>query len=627
METKNYDAVVIGAGHAGVEAALALARLNCKTLLLTLTLEAVGFLACNPNIGGSAKGQLVGEIDALGGQMGRTADKTTLQLKMLNIGKGPAVHSLRAQVDKTEFHLETKRAVENQKNLHLLQAEVKDILVENGKAIGIRTTHGEEFLAETILVCTGVYQNAKITTGEFSEETGPSGFKNSKYLSNSLKNLGFELRRFKTGTPPRVDGRTIDFSQTEEQAGDEGIPTFSWATKKAKSNSLNCYLTYTNVGTHKKLKDNLSRAPMYTGSIKGVGARYCPSIEDKIVRFADKDRHQIFLEPESAHTNEIYLQGFSTSMPTDVQREAVRTVVGLENAWIMRFAYAIEYDCIDSQTLLPTLESKNILNLFFAGQINGTSGYEEAGAQGLVAGINAAAKIKNTEPVVFHRSESYIGVLIDDLVTVGTNEPYRMMTSRAEHRLFLRQDNADVRLTPIGRKIGLVSDEQYKTFTKKQKAKEKILSGLKNTLKPSSKLNEYLTECGQATLTTGISIEQLLKRTNVSLFELDKRFALFEKAEKAILDQITTEVKFSGYLSRQEIQINKIQKSEDQRLSADFDYSKISGLRIEARQKLNKIKPLSIGQAGRISGVTPADVSVLLVYLKKNKTLGDFQNE
>lgn len=617
VDYENYDAIVIGAGHAGSEAGLALARLGHKTLVLSINLDAVGFLACNPSIGGSAKGHLVCEIDALGGQMGRTADQTMLQIKMLNVGKGPAVHSLRAQVDKVEYHKLTKKTMEEQENLFLKQGEAKEILVENNKVVGLITASDEKFYCKSIVVCTGVYLKARIITGEYIQECGPNGFKQASYLSDSLKKLGFELRRFKTGTPPRIDARSIDFDKLEIQYGDDNIRMFSALTKNKMPNVKPCYLVYTNANAHKVIQDNITRAPLYNGSIQGVGARYCPSIEDKVMRFSDKERHQLFLEPESASTNEWYLQGFGTSLPVDVQRKTIQSMVGMERAFIMRDGYAIEYDCIDSTKLLPTLESKDIQGLYFAGQINGTSGYEEAGAQGLLAGINCALKLQNKEPLVLKRSESYIGVLIDDLVTKGTNEPYRMMTSRAEFRLQLRQDNCDLRLTEYGHNVGLVGEEQYNLYLNKINQLNKVRELLKIVIKPNEEINNFLQKLDEAQIITGITIENLIKRNKVDIFNLNEVLHLFDEFDYAVLSEINVEVKYEGYLKRQLIQINEQNRAENQKLDENIDYLSIDGLRLEARQKLNKIKPLTIGQASRISGVNPADISVLLIYLKK----------
>ena len=557
VDYENYDAIVIGAGHAGSEAGLALARLGHKTLVLSINLDAVGFLACNPSIGGSAKGHLVCEIDALGGQMGRTADQTMLQIKMLNVGKGPAVHSLRAQVDKVEYHKLTKKTMEEQENLFLKQGEAKEILVENNKVVGLITASDEKFYCKSIVVCTGVYLKARIITGEYIQECGPNGFKQASYLSDSLKKLGFELRRFKTGTPPRIDARSIDFDKLEIQYGDDNIRMFSALTKNKMPNVKPCYLVYTNANAHKVIQDNITRAPLYNGSIQGVGARYCPSIEDKVMRFSDKERHQLFLEPESASTNEWYLQGFGTSLPVDVQRKTIQSMLGMERAFIMRDGYAIEYDCIDSTKLLPTLESKDIQGLYFAGQINGTSGYEEAGAQGLLAGINCALKLQNKEPLVLKRSESYIGVLIDDLVTKGTNEPYRMMTSRAEFRLQLRQDNCDLRLTEYGHNVGLVGEEQYNLYLNKINQLNKVRELLKIVIKPNEEINNFLQKLDEAQINTGITVENLIKRNKVDIFNLNEVLHLFDEFDYAVLSEINVEVKYEGYLKRQLIQIKE----------------------------------------------------------------------
>ena len=617
METK-FDMIVIGAGHAGCEAALAGARLGKKVLLTCLNLDSVAFLACNPSIGGTAKGHLVCEIDALGGEMGINADETAIQIRMLNEGKGPAVHSLRAQVDKIAYHCRMKKVLEENSNVFLKQAEVTEILVENEKVIGVKTALGESFFAGAVIVATGVYLKSRIIIGEFSQNIGPNGFASANGLTQSLLDLGFEIRRFKTGTPARINGRTIDFSKLAPQEGTDGI-SFSPLSKNPNKNVAICFETATNLKTHEIILKNLKRAPMFSGEIKGVGPRYCPSIEDKIVRFPNRERHQIFLEPEALSTNEIYVQGVSTSLPADVQNEMYASIEGLENAQIMRNAYAIEYDCINSQELSPSLESKKISGLFFAGQINGTSGYEEAAAQGLVAGINASLKLDGKSALVLKRNEAYIGVLIDDLVTKGTNEPYRMMTSRAEFRLVLRQDNADSRLTEIGRKIGLVSDERYQLFKKKQEILEKMRKKLEILIKIDEKTKKFLKENQEPTPSGSIKAIDLLKRNNIDIYKLNETYDLFSEEETRFMDTINTEVKYSGYIKQQNDEIEKLKKQEEVSLVEVEDYSKIKGLRIEAQQKLNKIRPETLGQASRISGVSPADITVLSIYLKTRK--------
>ena len=617
METK-FDMIVIGAGHAGCEAALAGARLGKKVLLTCLNLDSVAFLACNPSIGGTAKGHLVCEIDALGGEMGINADETAIQIRMLNEGKGPAVHSLRAQVDKIAYHCRMKKVLEENPKIFLKQAEVTEILVENEKVIGVKTALGESFFAGAVVVATGVYLKSRIIIGEFSQNIGPNGFASANGLTQSLLDLGFEIRRFKTGTPARINGRTIDFSKLAPQEGTEGI-SFSPLSKNPNKNVAICFETATNLKTHEIILKNLKRAPMFSGEIKGVGPRYCPSIEDKIVRFPNRERHQIFLEPEALSTNEIYVQGVSTSLPADVQNEMYASIEGLENAQIMRNAYAIEYDCINSQELSPSLESKKISGLFFAGQINGTSGYEEAAAQGLVAGINASLKLDGKSSLVLKRNEAYIGVLIDDLVTKGTNEPYRMMTSRAEFRLVLRQDNADSRLTEIGRKIGLVSDERYQLFKKKQEILEKMRKKLEILIKIDEKTKKFLKENQEPIPSGSIKAIDLLKRNNIDIYKLNETYDLFSEEETRFMDTINTEVKYSGYIKQQNDEIEKLKKQEEVSLVEVEDYSKIKGLRIEAQQKLNKIRPETLGQASRISGVSPADITVLSIYLKTRK--------
>lgn len=619
---KDYDVVVIGSGHAGCEAALVAARAGIKTVLLTLNLDSIAFLACNPSIGGTAKGHLVTEIDALGGQMGINADKTSIQLRMLNLGKGPAVHSLRAQVDKVQYHIEMKKTLENQKNLDIRQGEVAKIVEENGQVTGVVTTKGEKYECKKVIVATGVYLMSKIIIGEYTEESGPSGFRGANHLTQSLIDLGLELRRFKTGTPNRVYIDSIDTKKLEIQYGDENIQTFSFLTKKQPKNKAVCYLAYTSEETHKVIRENIHLAPMYSGQIKGVGPRYCPSIEDKVTRFADKERHQIFIEPEALSTKEAYVQGFSTSLPVGVQRKMLKTMVGFEQVKIMRDAYAIEYDCINSLDLYPTLEYKKINGLYFAGQINGTTGYEEAAAQGLMAGINAVLNLKEQPPLILSRSDAYIGVLIDDLVTKGTNEPYRMMTSRAEYRLHLRQDNADLRLTQLGYDTDVVSKLRYKLFKKKLKELEIAKKELEQTLSPNDKrLIELFTKKQEMLPKTGIKLSDMIKRSNITAFDLAETFDLFKGLSNAAINQVNIQIKYEGYIKRQLEQIESAKRQEEIALSKELDYSEIKGLRLEARQKLNKIKPVSVGQASRISGVSPADISVLIVYLKSKKKI------
>ncbi len=616
----NYDVIVVGAGHAGCESALATARMGQKTLMLTLNLDSVGFLACNPSIGGTAKGHLVCEIDALGGEMGINADKATIQRRMLNSSKGYAVQSLRVQADKNKYHTYLKQTLENQENLYLRQGEASEILVQEGKVVGLKTKQGETFGAKAIIICSGVYLKSRIIVGEYSKDVGPNGFANASDLSDSLTKLGFKLRRFKTGTPVRIDGKTIDYSQLEIQKGEDNIQTFSTLTPQKPRNVADCYLTYTNSNTHELILKNLDKAPMYNGSIEGVGPRYCPSIESKVVRFADKERHQLFIEPEGMDTNEVYLQGFSTSMPVDLQKNMVKSLKGMENAFIMRDAYAIEYDCIDATTLYPTLESKDISGLYFAGQINGTSGYEEAGAQGIVAGINASLKIQDKEPLILKRSESYIGVLIDDLVTKPTSEPYRMMTSRAEYRLTLRQDNADIRLTEIGRKCGLVDNNRYNIYKNHIKQINELDNILNKIYKPKE-VEKFLLECNeQCPKSSGITLKDMLRRSGVTAEKLqDFANDILGDFDIRAIKEWEINLKYEGYLKKQEIQINQAKKSEDKNLPKEIDYNNIKGLRIEARQKLNEIKPLTLAQASRISGVSPADISVLTIYLKMNE--------
>ena len=617
----DYDVAVIGAGHAGCEAALASARLGCKTIIFSINLDSIANMPCNPSIGGTSKGHLVREIDALGGEMGKNTDKTFIQSKMLNTSKGPAVFSLRAQADRRKYQIEMKHTLEAQENLDINQAEISDIEIKDGRVVAVKTARGGIYHVKAVVLATGTYLKGRIFLGDVNYEGGPDGMFPAQYLSKSLIDNGVELMRFKTGTPARINARSINFEEMEIQEGDKEIIPFSFENEKLDREQVPCYLTYTNEKTHDIIKSNIHRSPLYSGNIKGIGPRYCPSIEDKVVRFSDKERHQIFIEPMGENTDEMYVQGMSSSLPEDVQYEVYHSIKGLENAKIMRPAYAIEYDCINPTQLKRSLEHKNIEGMFFAGQINGSSGYEEAAAQGIIAGINAAQEVKGLDPVILDRSEAYIGVLIDDLVTKGTNEPYRMMTSRAEYRLILRQDNADTRLTPIGYKIGLISEDRYNKFLKKHENVEKEIKRVKETvISPTDEVNELLESKGTSRITTGVHLDELLKRTEITyedLSKIDKDRPELTRAEK---EQVEVQIKYEGYINRQMIQIGQFKKLEKKLLPKEIDYNEISGLALEARQKLNKQRPESIGQASRISGVSPADISVLLVWLAmKNK--------
>ena len=617
---ESYDIVVIGAGHAGCEAALAAARLGFHTLVFTVSIDSIAMMPCNPNIGGTSKGHLVREVDALGGEMGKNIDKTFIQSKMLNMSKGPAVHSLRAQADKQEYSREMRRVLENTENLVLRQGEVAEVIIEDGHVTGVRTTSDAVYPCKAAIMCTGTYLQARCIYGDVSNHTGPNGLAAANHLTKSLINSGIEVRRFKTGTPARVDGRTIDFDKMQEQKGDEKIVPFSFTNngEELEREQVSCWLTYTNEKTHEIIMNNIDRSPLYSGNIKGTGPRYCPSIEDKVVRFADKERHQVFLEPEGNYTNEMYIGGMSSSLPEDVQYQMYHTVPGLENARIVRNAYAIEYDCINPVQLKASLEFKNIEGFFSAGQANGSSGYEEAAAQGIIAGINAARKLSGKEPLILNRSQAYIGVLIDDLITKGTNEPYRMMTSRAEYRLLLRQDNADLRLTEIGYEVGLISKERYQQLCEKKKMiQEEICRMRETTLGGTEKVQELLKKYGSTPLQSGTTLAELLKRPELS-YEI---IAPIDNDRKSlpvdVCEQVNINLKYEGYISRQERQVAQFAKLEKKKIPEGIDYDDVYSLRKEARQKLKEFRPASVGQASRISGVSPADISVLLIYLEK----------
>ena len=619
-EAGNFDVIVIGAGHAGCEAGLAAARIGAKTLMITINLDMVAFMPCNPSVGGPAKGIVVREIDALGGEMGRNIDKTYIQMRMLNTGKGPAVRALRAQADKFAYQHEMKKTIEEEENMTLIQGMVEQLIVEDGVCTGVITKTGAVYRAKTVVITTGTFLRGEIIIGDLKYSSGPNNQQPSIKLSEHLEALGFDLVRFKTGTPPRVNSNTIDYSKTEIQPGDDTPRAFSYETTKYITDQLPCWLTYTNEETHQIIDQNLHRSPMFSGMIKGTGPRYCPSIEDKVVRFNDKPRHQIFLEPEGRNTQEVYVQGLSTSLPEDVQQQILKSISGLENVQMMRSGYAIEYDAIVPTQLWPTLETKVVKNLYTAGQINGTSGYEEAAGQGLMAGINAGLNALGRDQLILSRSDAYIGVLIDDLITKGTNEPYRLLTSRAEYRLLLRHDNADLRLTEIGHQIGLIRDDRYEKFLTKKDAIETEKQRLESTfLKPTAEVQEMIRSIGGSELKDGIRASDLLKRPEMSYHQLETIFPSEVDLDEEVKEQVEIQLKYDGYITKSLQQVERLKKMEDKKIPENIDYDAVSGLATEARQKLKLVKPLSIAQASRIAGVNPADISILLVYLEQGK--------